>query len=98
MAFSKGDLGSAVRASMTFPLVFQPIMIDSVLYFDGGLYNNFPWDVMVKDFNPDYLIGIKCASQFVTVPKPDDVLSQLEAMLQLRQTIIFLKTGAYYLI
>lgn len=81
VAFSKGDLGSAVRASMTFPLVFQPIMIDSVLYFDGGLYNNFPWDVMVKDFNPDYLIGIKCASQFVTVPKPDDVLSQLEAML-----------------
>lgn len=81
VSFRKGDLGSAVRASMTFPLFFQPIVIDSVLYFDGGLYNNFPWDIMIKDFKPDYMIGVKCASQFATVPKPDDIVSQIETML-----------------
>ena len=38
-----GDLGSAIRASMTFPAYFKPVVIDSVLLFDGGFYNNFPW-------------------------------------------------------
>ncbi len=37
----KGDLGSAIRASMTFPFYFKPIMVDSTLLFDGGFYNNF---------------------------------------------------------
>ncbi|MGL5228382.1 MAG: patatin-like phospholipase family protein, partial [Bacteroidales bacterium] len=36
----KGDLGQAVRASMTFPFVFSPIEIDGNLMYDGGIYNN----------------------------------------------------------
>jgi len=44
--FSNGHLNQAVRASMTYPFYFYPIEVDSVLYFDGGLYNNFPKNVM----------------------------------------------------
>lgn len=77
----RGDLGTAIRSSMTFPFFFKPIMIDSVLLFDGGFYNNFPWDVMVRDFNPDYIIGIKCATQFSRNPTSDDLISQIESML-----------------
>ena len=29
---------------MSFPFVFKPIEIDSVLVYDGGIYNNFPVD------------------------------------------------------
>ncbi len=57
-----GNLGAAVRASMTYPFYFNPISIDSVLLFDGGFYNNFPWDVMDKEHSPDYIIGAKCVS------------------------------------
>ena len=39
--FRKGDLGDAVRASMSFPAMFKPIEIDSILAYDGGSYNNF---------------------------------------------------------
>ena len=39
--FSSGSLGDAVRASMSFPIVFQPIVIDGDLYYDGGIYDNF---------------------------------------------------------
>ena len=39
VVFSKGDLGDAIRASMTFPFMFKPIMIDSCVLFDGGIYN-----------------------------------------------------------
>ena len=71
-----GDLGSAIRASMTFPLVFKPIMIDSVLMFDGGLYNNFPWDVMEQEFGPDVIVGAQCTEN-ARMPSEDDVVMQM---------------------
>lgn len=52
-----GDLGDAVRASMSFPFIFKPIEMDSVIVFDGGIYNNFPLDIMKQDFHPDIIIG-----------------------------------------
>jgi NTE family protein len=55
--FKNGDLGDAVRASMTFPLVFKPIYMDSVPLFDGGIYDNFPVNPMKKNFRPDFIIG-----------------------------------------
>lgn len=69
VAFRSGDLPSAVRASMTYPFYMRPISIDGKLLFDGGLYNNFPSDIMQQDFNPDYIIGSNVAEKN---PKPDD--------------------------
>ena len=60
----KGSLGESVRGSMSFPLVYRSIMVDSILAFDGGIYDNFPVDVMQEDFHPDFIIG-------VSVSKPD---------------------------
>ncbi len=76
----KGSVGKAIRASMTFPFYFKPIKIDDKLMFDGGMYNNFPSDVAVKEFHPDVIIGSKVAGNY---PKPeqDDILSQIQNML-----------------
>ena len=52
-----GDLGEAIRSSMTFPFFFKPIWKDGVPLFDGGIYNNFPVDVMKEDFQPDFIVG-----------------------------------------
>jgi NTE family protein len=57
VVFSKGPLNEAVRASMTYPMYVNPIKVNNVVLFDGGLYNNFPIDIMYTDFHPDYLIG-----------------------------------------
>lgn len=76
----KGDLGAAVRASMTYPFYFKPITIDSVLLFDGGFYNNFPWDIMKKTYNPDYIIGSKCVTGEVKLDE-EDVVAQVTNML-----------------
>lgn len=75
----KGDLGDAVRASMSFPFVFKPIEIDSVLAYDGGIYNNFPTDVMREDFHPDIIIGSVVATN-PSKPKENDLMSQIENM------------------
>lgn len=74
-----GDLGDAVRASMSFPFMFKPIEINNVLAYDGGIYNNFPTDVMKDDFHPDIIIG-SIVSTNPTKPKEDDLMSQIENM------------------
>jgi len=80
ITLKNGDLGRAIRASMTFPFYFKPIQIDSTILFDGGMYNNFPTDVMYDEFFPDIIIGSKVASNY---PKPDadDIVSLLQNML-----------------
>lgn len=76
---SNGDLGNAIRASMSFPIVFKPIYSNGIPLFDGGIYDNFPVDVMRKDFAPEFIIGIdvSTASSKVDV---NSLVDQVEAM------------------
>ena len=78
--FSHGDLGDAVRASMSYPFFFKPIKVDSVLLYDGGLYNNFPRDVMEEEFAPDIIIG-SVVSSTPTLPDARDIVSQAENLI-----------------
>lgn len=74
-----GQLGDAIRASMSFPVVFQPIEMDSVLLYDGGIYDNFPVDVMRSEFAPSIMIGVDVHG--TTDPaKARDLMNQLEEM------------------
>lgn len=68
-----GSLAEAVRATMTVPLIYRPIKLDNKYVFDGGLYNNFPADIMQKEFKPDYIIGVNVsAKNFKEYPKTGD--------------------------
>ena len=80
VVFRYGVLGDAIRASMTYPFMFKPIMIDNRLLFDGGIFNNFPVDVMRKDFKPEFMIGSVVANN---PRKPDerDIVMQIENMI-----------------
>ena len=77
---SKGSLGDAVRASMSFPLVFRPIKLNGTLVYDGGIYDNFPVNVMQEDFNPDFIIGVSVSSPDKK-PQQGNIYSQLEDMI-----------------
>lgn len=79
LVMKSGDLGDAIRASMSFPFMFKPIELNGVLAYDGGIYNNFPTDVMRDDFHPDIIIGSVVAAN-PTRPKENDLMSQIENM------------------
>ncbi len=75
IAVNKGSLAEAVRASMAVPLFYRPVKIENKYVVDGGVYNNFPADVMKKEFNPDIIIGSNVSSKtFNTYPKNDSKL------------------------
>jgi len=76
----KGNLSKAVRASMSFPLYFRPVTINDTLMFDGGMFNNFPKDVMKDVFHPDFIIGSEVARNYSFSDKKD-IISQLSNML-----------------
>jgi NTE family protein len=80
MVLRQGDLGEAIRGSMTFPLYFKPIEINGSLVFDGGIVNNFPVQNMKDLFNPDIIIGHNVANN-PEKPDPDNVMAQIENMI-----------------
>ncbi|MFO7852509.1 MAG: patatin-like phospholipase family protein [Bacteroidota bacterium] len=80
VVFREGNLGNALRASMAYPLYFEPYVEDSILLFDGGIFNNFPYDILVEDFQPDFIIGSKVAN-ISERPDRGDVMLQLENMI-----------------
>jgi NTE family protein len=78
--FRDGDMCQAIRASFTYPLYMKPIEVNGRLLFDGGIYNNFPSDVVLQDFYPDIIIGSVVASD-LKPPKQNDLGSQLKSLI-----------------
>jgi NTE family protein len=77
IVFREGDLSQAVRASMTVPLYFRPIVMEGNILYDGGIYNNFPVQHVIEHFNPDVVIGSK-AAEGNKPPDEFDILAQIE--------------------
>jgi len=78
--FKDGDLGDAIRASMTFPFVFKAIKVNGKLLYDGGIYNNYPVDVMTSDFNPDCILGSVVVEKEKKI-EDYDVVAQMQNMI-----------------
>ena len=78
--FDKGQLATAIRASMAYPFYLSPVPYEDKLLFDGGLYNNFPSDIMYESFMPDYIIGSNVSSNFST-PNEDNIVSQIKTII-----------------
>ncbi|RZK15961.1 MAG: hypothetical protein EOO56_21620, partial [Hymenobacter sp.] len=96
-----GNLADAVRNSMTFPLAFRPIRNPDGRYlFDGAVFNNFPVDVMRKEFNPDIIIGVNVGDvAFKDYPykKADELITSTLAFLgtSVADTTSITRTGIY---
>jgi NTE family protein len=80
VVLDSGQLGTAIRASATYPFYFKPVEINDKLLFDGGIYNNFPVDVAIDEFQPDVIIGSRASSE-IRKPEKDDLFSQVMNMI-----------------
>lgn len=78
--FRSGDLGDAIRASMSFPFVFKAIRVNGNLLYDGAIYNNYPVNVMKTDFHPDIMIG-SMVDDLEKMPDDYDMMGQLKNMI-----------------
>ncbi len=75
--WDKGELSKAVRSSMAIPFLFKPMIVDSMLMYDGGILNNFPWSETLDAFDADVLIGGICTSGSVD---PSSIMGQVSLL------------------
>ncbi len=78
--FKMGNLGEAVRASISYPFYLKPVIFNDKMLFDGGLYNNFPLDIMKSSFHPDITIGSNVSGN-IPPPSEDNIISEIKTML-----------------
>tara|TARA_R110001592_G_scaffold363109_3_gene680511 strand:+ start:10707 stop:12932 length:2226 start_codon:yes stop_codon:yes gene_type:complete len=78
--FQSGSLIQAVRASLSYPFYFPAFSVNDTVYFDGGLYNNFPIQPSIDLFENDFYIGSNVSYNYDS-PSEDDVIEQLKNML-----------------
>ena len=79
VVMDKGDISSAVRASMAIPSVFTTVDYDGHRLVDGGMIRNFPVRD-VKAMGADMVIGVSVASELTPKEKLNsafDILMQL---------------------
>ena len=58
VVLSRGLLSRAIRASMSLPVLFDPVMLDGRTLTDGGVVNNFPVNVMRQQMGADIIVAI----------------------------------------
>lgn len=68
IVFETGKLVPAIRASMSIPAVFEPIIIDEMVLIDGGITNILPFDLIRK--NCDISIAIDVSGTLSKPSKP----------------------------
>lgn len=80
--WKEGNIAQAIRSSMAIPIVFSPVIYGNKILYDGGVYNNFPWKDMEREFEPDFIIGGRCVSG--EAPNIKSIMGQLELMVMHR--------------
>lgn len=76
VVLSRGDLATAMRASMAVPGVFAPVSIDDRVLGDGGLSRNVPVDV-ARQTCADVVIAVSVPNR---LPSADELQSPLSMM------------------
>ncbi len=87
VVFSKGNLFSAIRASMAVPGIFSPVQKGENYYVDGGVVNQNPFSILPKDIN-HYLIINTSPYHGLKEYRKIDYSTLLEASLKLMQNEI----------
>jgi NTE family protein len=76
VVFHQGDMGEAIRASMSIPFIFKPLNKKDMLLYDGGVFNNFPWQYAAQYYKPNHIIGVKCTTGNKDLTEKSSVIEQ----------------------
>ena len=86
VVLAEGSLPMAMRASMSLPGIFRPVVIDGHVLLDGGLSNQVPIDV-VRQMGADRVIAVDVGTPLRALGRDAslvDVIGQLSGFLTTR--------------
>lgn len=85
VVFHQGDLAIACRASVSYPLFFEPVPFDGMLLADGGISENIPVSVAKRFKTNQIIIAFDCTApseQFQKPQAPWEVADRVTTLLQ----------------
>ncbi|MBQ0057649.1 MAG: patatin-like phospholipase family protein [Bacteroidales bacterium] len=86
--FHSGSLVNAMRSSMAIPGVFTPVKMDSLLFVDGFVTNNYPVDV-AKRLGADIVIGLDLVSSKEPAERYTNLLELVTHMIDVSGTHLY---------
>ena len=57
VVYTSGDLAKIIRASCSWPGIFNPVKVDGRMLVDGGIKNSVPTRI-AKDLGADYILAV----------------------------------------
>jgi len=84
-----GNLSTAIRASMSIPAAFRPIVIDGKVLVDGGVTNQLPVDV-VRAMGADIVIAVDVGTPLAKMDEGASLLAfanQMTGFLTVKNTL-----------
>ncbi len=82
--FDSGKATDAVRASISLPGVFEPVMLDGKTYVDGGVLVRVPVDV-VRDMGADIVIAVDVGYRGELRSSPKNIVDIMIYSFELQQ-------------
>jgi NTE family protein len=82
VVLDRGDLPTALRASMAIPGVFSPVTIGSLALVDGGVVDNLPVDA-VREMGADIVIAVDATTPPLPASEVQSLFSVLSQMVTL---------------
>jgi len=71
VVFNSGEMGTAIRASISVPLFFKPVKIGDKLLYDGGLSQPVPVSI-VRNMGADIIIAVNVNDGYLDKVKDGD--------------------------
>lgn len=84
VVFDHGDFAAAIRASMAVPLLFDPLMLDSLQLVDGGISSNIPVD-LARSMKADVVLAVDLTADLYHMAppfKPWQIVDQVTTILE----------------
>jgi NTE family protein len=91
VVFSEGSLAKAMRASMAYPIVFEPVIMDSIIMADGGLYDNLPIEVAIN-MGANYIVAVNVSD----VPPKQNEIKDISSMANYLSNILAARSDSEY--
>jgi len=86
--FHNGNLVQAMRSSMAIPGVFTPVQMDSLIFVDGFVTNNYPVDV-AKRMGADIIIGCDLVSYTPPAERYTNLMELVTHMIDVSSTHLY---------
>jgi NTE family protein len=88
VVFDRGNLITAIRASMAMPAIFEPVLLDDTVLVDGGAVNPLPYDLIREECDLTIAINVSGEKTYAPGSPVPNMVESILSTFQIMQASI----------